>query len=113
MKKKVFYWSPHLNPVGTVKSTLNSALSLKKYSNEYEVYLINVCGEWNDYENFLSNNSINQIKLSFSYFKFLPKRGFYLVDPFIFYFFIIIYSVSYFIKNKPDIIFLHLITSYH
>ena len=75
MKKKVFYWSPHLNPVGTVKSTLNSALSLKKYSNEYDVYLINVCGEWNDYEKFLSNNSINQFKLSFDYFKFLPKKG--------------------------------------
>ena len=30
MKKIIFYWSPHLNPVGTLKSTLNSALSLKK-----------------------------------------------------------------------------------
>ena len=31
MKKKIFYWSPCLNPVGTVKSTLNSALSLAQY----------------------------------------------------------------------------------
>ena len=76
MKKKVFYWSPHLNPVGTVKSTLNSALSLKKYNNEYDVYLINVCGEWDDYKSFFLDNSIKQIKLSFSYFKFLPKKGF-------------------------------------
>ena len=37
MKKKIFYWSPCLNNVGTIKSTINSALSLKKYdqNNEY------------------------------------------------------------------------------
>ena len=29
-KKKIFYWSPCLNPVGTIKSTVNSAISLKK-----------------------------------------------------------------------------------
>ncbi len=113
MKKKVFYWSPHLNPVGTVKSTLNSALSLKKYSNEYDVYLINVCGEWNNYEKFLSNNSINQIKLSFNYFKFLPKKG--LISSRLSYFLIYIISFVPLLillkKYKPDIIFLHLITS--
>ena len=64
MKKKVFYWSPHLNPVGTVKSTLNSALSLTKYSNHYEVHMINVCGEWNSYEKFFSDNSINLISIA-------------------------------------------------
>ena len=51
MKKKIFYWSPYLNPVGTVKSTLNSALSLKKYNNKYDVY--NQCvWEWNNYRIF-------------------------------------------------------------
>ena len=34
MKKTIFYWSPCLNPVGTVKSTLNSATSLMKYNEE-------------------------------------------------------------------------------
>ena len=76
MKKKIFYWSPFLNPVGTVKSTLNSALSLKKYNNKYDVYIINACGEWNNYRKFFSENSINLINLNFYYFKFLPKRGF-------------------------------------
>ena len=113
MKKKVFYWSPHLNPVGTVKSTLNSALSLKKYNNEYDVYLINVCGEWNNYKKFFSDNSINQIKLSFNYFKFLPKKGF--ISSRLSYFLIYIISFVPLLillkKNKPDIIFLHLITS--
>ena len=58
MKKKIFFWAPFLNNVGTVKSTINSALSLRKYCKNYEVYIINTCGEWNSHkklcvENFL------------------------------------------------------------
>ena len=30
-KKVIFYWSPCLNPVGTINSTLNSASALIKY----------------------------------------------------------------------------------
>ena len=30
MKKTFFYWSPFLTHVGTVKSTINSAIALKK-----------------------------------------------------------------------------------
>ena len=49
MKKKIFYWSPCLNPVGTVISTLNSAIALSKYNKMYDVSLINACGEWDSY----------------------------------------------------------------
>ena len=38
--------------------------------------MINVCGEWNDYKKFFSDNSINLVNLNFNYFKYLPKRGF-------------------------------------
>ena len=45
MKKSVVYWSPCLDKVGTVKSTLNSAISLMKYNEEkFEVTLINALG---------------------------------------------------------------------
>ena len=37
MKKKIFYWSPCLNPVGTVISTINSAISLSKYDKNNDV----------------------------------------------------------------------------
>ena len=46
MKKKIYYWSPCLNPVGTVKSTINSAKSLSKFDKSYDVKIINACGEW-------------------------------------------------------------------
>ncbi len=113
MKKSIFYWSPHLNPVGTVKSTLNSALSLKRYNNRYDVFVINVCGEWNDYKKFFSENSIKLIKLNFNYYKFLPKRGFILsrFSYFLIYVLSFIPIIILLKKHKPDILFFHLITS--
>ena len=68
MKKKIFYWSPCLNPVGTIKSTINSATSLKKFNKDYEVSIINACGEWDAYIETLNKNSINLIDLNYKYF---------------------------------------------
>ena len=76
MKKKIFYWSPCLNAVGTVKSTINSAIALSKYSNDYNVFVINSCGEWDDHKEVFLKNSVGLINLSFNYFKYLPKTGF-------------------------------------
>ena len=113
MKKKIFYWSPCLNPVGTIKSTINSAISLKKFNQDYDVSIINACGEWDEYTETLNKNSVNLINLNFKYFKILPKRGY--LGSRISY--IIIFVLSFFPlfillkKQKPDKIMLHLITS--
>ena len=76
MKKKIYYWSPCLNPVGTVISTLNSAVAIAKYRKDYDVTIINVCGEWDSHKDFIIKNSVNLIDLNFKYFKYLPKTGF-------------------------------------
>ena len=113
MKKKIFYWSPCLNRVGTIISTINSAISLSKYDKNNDVKIINVCGEWDQYKEMLNNNSINLIDLNFKYFKILPKKGF-LSSRFSY---IVIYILSFFPlyfllkKQKPNKIILHLITS--
>ncbi len=113
MKKKIFYWSPCLNPVGTVTSTINSAISLSKYDKNNDVRLINVCGEWDQYRKTLDKNSIELIDLNFKYFKILPKRGFfgsrfsYLII-FLLSFFPLIFLLK---KEQPNKIILHLITS--
>ena len=65
MKKKIFYWSPCLSHVGTVISTLNSAIALSKYSNDFDVSILNVCGEWDKYNDQIEKNSINLINLNF------------------------------------------------
>ncbi len=112
--KKVYYWSPCLTNVGTVVSTLNSAISLSKYSKkDFEVNLINVCGEWDKYKNFFLLNNIKIIDLSFKYFNWLPKEGFlssrfsYLIIFFISFIPLLILLK----KNKPDYIIIHLISS--
>ncbi len=113
MKKKIFYWSPCLNPVGTIKSTLNSALSLKKYNNTNDIFMIDVCGEWTKYQKVLADNSISLINLNFQYFKFLPKRGFFLsrLSYTIIFVLSFIPLVNLLRNHKPDTLFLHLITS--
>ena len=113
MKKKIFFWAPFLNTVGTIKSTVNSALSLKKYHTNCEVYIINTCGEWNNHQKFCLENSIRLINLNFNYFKFLPKEGFLLsrLSYFVIYFLSFIPLILLLKKHKPNILFLHLITS--
>ena len=75
--KKIFYWSPCLDKVGTYKSTINSALSVSKYSNNnFSVKIINACGEWDDKKELFEKNNIEIINLGFRFFKFLPKIGY-------------------------------------
>jgi len=114
MKKTIFYWSPCLNPVGTVKSTLNSAVSAVQYgSNLFDVTLINACGEWDEYLDFFKENNIKIINFKHKFFKFLPKRG-YIQSRFSY---IVIFLICFFplIKviriNKPDFFIAHLVTS--
>ena len=112
--KTVFYWSPCLNKVGTVISTLNSAISLSKYSKgKYKIKIINTCGEWDEYLELFKKNNINVINFRFKFFQYLPKNGFlrsrfsYLV--------IILFSflplIKILKKEKPEFMIIHLITS--
>ncbi|MGL3827290.1 glycosyltransferase [Candidatus Pelagibacter communis] len=113
MKKKIYYWSPCLNPVGTVKSTMNSALSLSKFDKNSDVKIINACGEWNDYKDEFKSGSVEVIDLNFNYYKFLPKTG--LIKSRLSYLIIFIFSFLPLLrllkKYKPDVLIIHLITS--
>ena len=87
-------------PVGTVISTLNSAIALSKYNKNYEVYLINACGEWDSFTDQIEKNSVNLINLQFKYFKYLPKTG--LIGSRISYIiiFIFLFSIVIIIKKR-------------
>ena len=113
MKKSVVYWSPCLTKVGTVKSTLNSAISLAKYSEDYEVTIINVFGEWSSYEKYLNRNNVNLKNLTFDYYNLLPKNGFLKSRlSYIIIFLVSAFPLLFFIKSKkPDYLIIHLITS--
>ena len=113
MKKSVVYWSPCLTKVGTVKSTLNSAISLAKDSEDYEVTIINVFGEWSSYQKYLNRNNVNLKNLTFDYYNLLPKNGFLKSRlSYIIIFLVSAFPLLFFIKSKkPDYLIIHLITS--
>ncbi len=113
MKKKVIYWSPCLNPVGTIKSTINSAASLSKYSKDYEVVIINACGEWDKYLDYFKDNHVKIINFKYKFFKYLPKRG-YIQSRFsymIIFLLCFLPLIKLIRSNKPDFFIAHLITS--
>ena len=112
--KKIFYWSPYLTNVATIKAVINSIKSMKKYSKDYEPILINSCGEFDEYKADLFKLNIKVIDLVFfNYHKFLPTKGFIKSR----FSFLIIFIVSFLpllllIKSKkPDYFIFHLITS--
>ncbi len=46
--KKIFYWSPYLSNVATIRNVVNSAYSLIKYDKiSFRAYILDVFGEWN------------------------------------------------------------------
>ena len=104
MKKSIYYWSPCLTNIATVKATINSAVSLTKYSNEYNVKIINVCGEWNKYKNYLLEKNVSIENLSFNYYSLLPKNGFlkYRFSTFII-FFVSLIPLIFFMRKKNQI----------
>lgn len=110
---KIYYWSPCLSKVGTYKSTINSAISMAKYSKKKNIKVINSCGEWNDKKIFFSENNVDVINFGFNYFEFLPKLGFFGSR----LSYLIIFCTSFIplfkilIKDKPDYLIIHLITS--
>ena len=113
MVKKVLYWAPCLNKVGTYYSTINSAISIEKYSNgSLKPVIINVCGEWNESEDLLKQNNVEIIKFyKKNFFKYLPKNGFlrsrfsYLTIAIL----SIIPLIKFLNKNKDEILIIHLI----
>ncbi|WP_435149215.1 glycosyltransferase [Candidatus Pelagibacter bacterium nBUS_32] len=103
-KKKIFFWSPLLSHVGTINAVEKSAYALKKYLN-YDVYLINVFGE---FDHLQRNNNFNILNI-FS-LRNWPKTG--LKSKFIIYLFTIfsIFKLNYYYKKyKPDLIISNLV----
>ena len=112
MKKKVFYWSPHINrQVATVKAVINSAKSLSKYSKKFEPTIINAFGEWNDFSSELKTLNISKINI-FNLNLKLPINGFLKSRIFYIFFSLIVFIplIQMIKKEKPNYVIIHLIT---
>ena len=77
--KKIFFWSPHISNVATIKNVINSAMSLKKYNKKLlNVSIIDVVGEWRKYKKKLEIYKINLFELpGLNLNKFFPIEGFF------------------------------------
>ena len=112
--KKIFYWSPYLSNVATIKNVLNSAISIKKYNKKsLNISIIDVVGEWSKYEKEIQALKINLIKMpGFKVDKFLPIEGF-LKSRIVFFliFFFKFFSLRKIIKyEKPEYFIIHLLS---
>ncbi len=108
---KNYFWSPHIDPqVATLKSVSNSLNSLARYEKKSQNFLINVFGEWDEH-NFINVNKINLT--SNKNLKNKKFKGF--INSRFLYFLIFLSSYlplkRILVKNKPDFLIIHLITS--
>ena len=112
--KKIFYWSPHISNVATVKNVINSAKSLKLHSKKpIEVTLLNAVGEWNSFKEELDRFKINLFDMNgIKLKKYLPINGYFKSRMFFFLiFFTKYFSLKKILRNqKPDFLIIHLIT---
>ena len=113
----IYYWCPFLSKVATVQAVLNSAISIKKYSNNsISPHIINAAGEWNQLKEEIAKNDINLINFteSDSLYNALPRYS-YLKSRFSYLviFFSACMKLYFFLKNrkKQDIFIIHLISS--
>ncbi len=113
LKKRVTYWSRHINHVATVKAVYNSAKSLKYFSrNKYEPEIIDAFGEWNEYDK--PNSELNFFKLNKSNFLLqLSSKGFIFsrIKYILIFLLCFIPLIKYLLRRKPDYFIIHLITS--
>jgi len=110
---KIFYWSPYIGKIATVKAVLNSAISVKKFSNyQNEVSIINCFGEWNLYKKIFIRKKIKEIvlqkklKININSNGFINSRLIYILSFFYLYFDLKKILTS----KKPNILIIHLLT---
>ena len=112
---KVFYWSPYLSSVATIRNVINSAISLKKYNFEkYDVSLLDTIGEWRSCKDEINSNKLSIEKVNNLNLKFnLSKSGYFKSR----FYFVLIFLINFFPllhllkKRQPDFLIVHLLTS--
>ena len=112
--KKIYYWSPYIGNIATIKAVVNSAHSISKFSKgKFEPTVINSCGEWDNFEKELIEKNIKILKLK-SFFKLNTKINGFIASRLAY---IKIFISSFFklkktiLRDKPDFLIAHLITS--
>jgi len=113
--KKIYYWSPFIDKVATVKSVINSAYSLKKYDQKNTPVILNTLGEWDEYKTDMNEKKVHLLNLTNS--KLLNQkpecRGFFRSRLlYMLIIFRLFFPLMNFLKKKEGhFLIIHLITS--
>ena len=113
MKKKIFYWSPYLGRVATIRAVINSMIGLSNLSKgRFNISIINCYGEWDKQTSILKKKSINiinlqkNIKFNTNTYGYVISRLIYLIS-----FFLSYKKLKNLLKQKrPDYLIVHLLT---
>lgn len=113
---EIFFWSPFIGKVGTVKNVINSAYSLVKYQKKkrFEISLINSFGEWNFMKkDVFKKNILTKDFYNLNFFLNINKEGF--IRSRLSYIFIFLISfvplLKILKKEKPKFLNVHLLTT--
>ena len=113
--KKIFYWSPYLSNVATIRNVLNSAYSLTKYDKKsFNVYILDVIGEWKNKKNDIKENNLNYLRVNRLNLNIkLPISGFLKsrIYSLLIFIFNIIPLFNLLKKERPEYLIVHLLTS--
>ena len=113
MKKEIYYWSPFLGRVATIRSVVNSMIGLKRYyGKHYKINLINCYGEWNSFSSRLKREKINILNIQKKFNLNVDISGFFFSR--LVYFFTLLVSYNK-LKNllskyQPNFLIVHLLT---
>ena len=62
MKKEILFWCPFTSKVGTISAVIQSSIALSK-SKKINCKIMNVYGEFDDYDKILKQYNIKKIRL--------------------------------------------------
>ena len=97
--KNIYYWSPFISKVATIKAVINSSHSINEYTNKsiFKASIVDLVHEWKEYEEILKEKKIELIYLNKkSNIKLFKRNGFFTSRLLYFY----IFFKSFFSLNK-------------
>ena len=113
MKKEIYYWSPFIGRVATIRSVINSMIGLKRFKGkQYKINIINCYGEWNSLKSRLKKEKIKILNLQKKFYFNIDLHGFFFSR--LIYLFTLIVSYkklkTLLIQNQPNFLVVHLLT---
>ena len=57
--KNIYYWSPFISKVATIKAVINSSHSINEYTNKsiFKASIVDAVHEWKEYEEILKEKN--------------------------------------------------------